>query len=340
MRSAGPWEELGIAETTDGKAIRRAYAGRLRAIDQQNDPGGFQRLRGAFEWAMNFAANQNEAQTQLSELDVRAESEVPDGQPAEQAVLREPTPDEILTQTLVEQMRQAVQSRQYDIAFDGYDKGSAQGILPFGYREYLLDAMMETIVRDGGLSVDQFAHFLGRAGWREPPASIEPISRVRQFAMGRQEADAWFVRLQSLAAGDGPTMHTNYASKWLWRWLPKFIERRNAGLFFGGPAIPKLMQLSADDLRRKLFDYRKREAWLNGRIDPADAARARAVLAQHDRYGYLIDPALTFVVGLAWLVPQGAPLVVVPMVVLGTGARTLIVWRRLRRRLAGLKELA
>ena len=38
MSAANPWEELGIAETTDGKAIRRAYAGRLRSIDQQKDP--------------------------------------------------------------------------------------------------------------------------------------------------------------------------------------------------------------------------------------------------------------------------------------------------------------
>ena len=47
------------------------------------------------------------------------------------------------------------------------------------------------------------------------------------------------------------------------------LEPSHMGL---GPAraIPKLMQLSADDLRRKLFDYRKRESWLNGRIDPAD----------------------------------------------------------------------
>ena len=337
MSSASPWEELGIAETTDGRAIRRAYAGRLRSIDQQKDPGAFQRLRGAYEWALNYAERRSQAQPDPVPQAETA-SQVPTDQPAE--VLREPTPDEILTQTLVDGMREAVQSRHYDVAFDAYDKGSAQGILPFGYREYLLDAMMEAIVRDGGLSVNQFAHLLTRAGWREPPASIEPISRVRQFAMARQEADAWFVRLQSLAAGDGPTMHTNYQPKWLWRWLPKFIERRNAGLFFGGPPIPKLMQLSADDLRRKLFDYRKREAWLNGRIDPADAARARAVLAQHDRYGYLIDPALTFVIGLVWLVPQGAPQIVLPLVLTGTGARTLIVWWRHRRRLAGLKDLA
>ena len=62
MSAANPWEELGIAETTDGKAIRRAYAGRLRSIDQQKDPGAFQRLRGAYEWALNYAARRSETQ--------------------------------------------------------------------------------------------------------------------------------------------------------------------------------------------------------------------------------------------------------------------------------------
>ncbi|HEX4636319.1 MAG TPA: hypothetical protein VH189_09060, partial [Rhizomicrobium sp.] len=336
-------------ETRDSKAIRRAYAGRLRAIDQQKDPASFQRLRWAYEWALNFASGAQAApliqpvpaapqQTQRVQAAPSGTGSPPD-QPEQQAP-RELTPDEVLTQSLVERMRQAMEAGRYDIAFDAYDKGSAQGILPFGYREYLLDAMMDALVRDPGLSVDQFGHYLARAGWREPPASIEPVSRARQFAMARQDADAWFVGLQSLAAGDGPTMHTNYTPKWMWRWLPKFIERRNAKLFFGGAAIPKLSRMGADDLRRKLFDYRRREAWLKGRIDPEDAARACRVLEQYDRYGFLVDPCVTFVIGMIWLGPQGAPQLVVPLVMLATGIRALVTWRRQRRKLAGLKDLA
>lgn len=329
----GPWDELGIAETKDSKAIRRAYASRLRAIDQQKDPAAFQRLRQAYEWALNRVSQP-------------AMEEPPPAEPAEsgpqEAIAedapQELTPDEILTQSLVERMREAMQAGRYDIAFDAYDKGSAQGVLPFGYREYLLDAMMETIVRDSNLSVDQFGHFLKRAGWGDMPASTERISRVRQFAMSRQEADGWFVRLQSLAAGDGSIMHTTYTPKLYWRWLPKFIERRNAKLFFGGWAIPKLSQLGADDLRRKVLDYRQREAWLKGRIDPEDAVRAVGVLDQFDRFGFLVDPLLVFVAGMLWLGREGDLLTVLPLVALAAAVRALVVWRRHRRKLAGLKD--
>jgi hypothetical protein len=49
------WEELGIVPTADPKAIRRAYAGRLRGLDPDQDPAGFQRLRQAFEAALSQA---------------------------------------------------------------------------------------------------------------------------------------------------------------------------------------------------------------------------------------------------------------------------------------------
>src|SRR5215471_14677230 len=49
------WEELGIVPTADPKAIRRAYAGRLRGLDPDRDPAAFQRLRQAFEAALSQA---------------------------------------------------------------------------------------------------------------------------------------------------------------------------------------------------------------------------------------------------------------------------------------------
>jgi hypothetical protein len=343
----GAWAELGISETRDSRAIRRAYAGRLKTIDQMNDPASFQRLRQAYEWALRFASQHQEQEQpafpDVDEIAAHAPVEHPQPQPGENPQAeeaRELTPDEILTQSLVDRIREAMESRRYDIAFDTFNTGSAQGILPFGYREYLLDAMMNTIVQDPQLSVGQFDHFMGRAGWREQPASTEQVSRVRQFAMYRQEADGWFVRLQSLAAGDGAIMHSTYTPKYIYRWLPKLIERRNAALFFGGPAIPKLLQLGADDLRRKLIDYRRRENWLKGRIDPQDAARAQRVLDQYDRYGYLLDPIVAFVLGMLWMGWLGHLEIATPLAAAGAGLRGLVVWLRHRRMLAGLKEPA
>jgi hypothetical protein len=49
------WEELGIEATEDVRTIRRAYATRLRRVDREGDPDGFQRLREAYEAALEWS---------------------------------------------------------------------------------------------------------------------------------------------------------------------------------------------------------------------------------------------------------------------------------------------
>jgi hypothetical protein len=49
------WQTLGIAATRDVASIRKAYASRLKECHPEEDPAGFQRLRAAYETALNMA---------------------------------------------------------------------------------------------------------------------------------------------------------------------------------------------------------------------------------------------------------------------------------------------
>lgn len=58
MSPSNAWQLLGIEATADSKAIRRAYAARLRAIDPDQDRDGFAALRDARDQALMLASGE------------------------------------------------------------------------------------------------------------------------------------------------------------------------------------------------------------------------------------------------------------------------------------------
>lgn len=55
MSGTEPWISLGLAPTSDIRAIRSAYAGKLKQIDVDADPESFRALRERHDWAVHLA---------------------------------------------------------------------------------------------------------------------------------------------------------------------------------------------------------------------------------------------------------------------------------------------
>lgn len=74
-----PWEVLGINHDADLRAVKRAYATRLRVTRPEDDPQGFQQLRWAYEWMCGHVQYRAAQAAQHPDADVDGE----DGGPAE-----------------------------------------------------------------------------------------------------------------------------------------------------------------------------------------------------------------------------------------------------------------
>jgi hypothetical protein len=302
------WDELGIEPTSDAKAIRRAYAARLRVIDPDRDPAAFQTLRAAYERALfqgamqarraAQAAQAQQAQVRTPPPEPRAEDEPPKSEPpAPQPVVEPPapkplppaptaapppSPEEVERQELVRAINAALQRGDTLAALDDFDRAQARGLVRLGERDVALQGIMRAVVGDRMLSAETYLAVVKRVGWDALPTAYEAASEVRRAATARAEAEAWYADLAGWADRADPLRMTfKDPLAGVAVWIRRRRERATSQLLLHGRWF-LLSTATVAALKAKLQLYQHYKGWVGQRFQDRDIARAQSLL-RHEK---------------------------------------------------------
>jgi hypothetical protein len=164
------WSELQIAATNDLRAIKRAYAQRLKQVQPEEDAEGFKRLRTAYESAIFWAsfAEVPEGLTTQKESTVEQPAgpapTVPNDTPVELPSLLEPS--------LLERADELVQGI-IDLSVKGGEDAAAESLIRLlrseelqniELKDLVVETFVDTLLRREVLPfvlIDRFANELG-----------------------------------------------------------------------------------------------------------------------------------------------------------------------------------
>jgi hypothetical protein len=213
------WDELGIAACDDAKAIRRAYAARLKQLDPDRDPEAFARLRRALEWALNGAGDRPpqahtdraaEPAASTSRTAARSEPET-EPSPASRAeaedagapVLRLPAQsiddDDIRERALLMAFDGALRRRDASEATVLYYRAAATGALSLASAPEALERLLAVAVDDLTLGTAAFRNLVRTAGLDAPQSRTPVTSEIRQRVLARLHAEDWYDALIAAA---------------------------------------------------------------------------------------------------------------------------------------------
>jgi hypothetical protein len=271
------WDELGIAPCDDPKAIRRAYAARLKKLDPDADPESFARLRAAFEWALahgtaSIPSEPRAAEPEASESANIFENERESDSSADDVPIRRATngavsaheppasdEEDVRDRAVLIALEASLRRRAADEAIALYYRAAATGALSFETAPDVLERVLALAAEDRTLDVGAFRQLARAASLDAPRLRNKPTSALQQRVLTRLAAENWYDGLVA-AAGQRKGRAARRRAK-----ISRYLLGR-----IGRYRHPRI-DLAA--LKTWLAQYRQHQAWLDDRIDPAWIAK-------------------------------------------------------------------
>jgi len=237
------WEELGISPTADRALIRRAYAGRLKALSAEHDPAAFQRLRTAYESALSASEGQPQ-------------------RPPE--AIRKTTPgDSRDCDPAAERARAAIAAAlargASAEAFAAFDTAIDRGWLALADVDEFEEQLLVAAAPDRALSTEQLLGMVRRFMWDSP---LHPLRRRRPQALttldARLDAERWYRELVERANQPRGFYESDarLAARQILKGPPNWRER-------------SLFPNRSPALWRELTGLNRHHDWVGGRFDAA-----------------------------------------------------------------------